>query len=116
MAFLMMIILLLGAGCGTSGSTSTSPNINGLIYSIHANTILVVEGIDTVDIAEDEWHGKSAYYTRITTKTVIQSENGDKLNVNDLNKGDHVLVWHTGVVLESYPMQVEAVKIVVATK
>lgn len=114
---LMCIILILCVGCGNSGSFSNkTPHIDGLIYSLHENSILVVEGIDSVDIPQSEWQGKPAYSIKISTKTKIETEDGISISAADLQKGDHVKVWHTGTIAESYPMQVEAVKIIVMNK
>lgn len=110
----LVFLLFLIVGCGKTGSTS--PHINGLIYSIHEKSILVVEDIESADIPEVEWQGKPAYSVKITSNTVIQDESDHKLEHVDLIQGDHIQVWHTGTILESYPMQVTAEKIIIISK
>lgn len=114
--WLLMLLMLVLAGCGQTGSTSSQPHIEGLIYSTHDNNIMVVEGIDSVEIPQEQWQGKPAYSISITSNTIIQDEQGNKLEQSDLSQGDHVAVWHTETVRESYPMQVTAEKVMVRSK
>jgi hypothetical protein len=113
------LIYLLGVaflltGCTTNGGAlQEPPDLEGLIYDKQEKTILVVEGIEDISISEEEWQGKSAIVFSVTNKTEITLENGEKVEFDALEKGQRVKVWHTGHVLESYPAQAEARKIIV---
>lgn len=89
------------------------PDMQGLIYDKQAKTILVIEGIEDVTLSQEEWQGKPAIVFSVTNKTEITRENGEKVEFDALEKGQQVKVWHTGEVMESYPGQAEARKIVV---
>jgi hypothetical protein len=112
----LLFLTLVLAGCG-EGATDhdtqySTPDIAGLIYSIEGKTILVVEGIEDVNISQEEWHGKPAIRYEITTDTIIESEEGEKLTFVDLHIGQKVQVWSYGPIMESYPMQTKAKKII----
>lgn len=112
------ILYLLGVaflltGCTTNGAIGESPDMQGLIYDKQEKTILVIEGIEDVTLSQEEWQGKPAIVFRVTEKTKITAENGEKVEFEALEKGQRVKVWHTGTVMESYPLQAEARKIVV---
>lgn len=111
----LLFLSFILAGCGDSATNrdiqTSTPDIMGLIYSIEGETILVVEGIEDVNISQDEWHGKPAILFEITAVTMIESEEGEKLAFSDLHIGQKVQVWSYGPIMESYPMQTKAKKI-----
>jgi hypothetical protein len=98
------------AGC----TPAAPPEITGLIYSIADDKILVVEGIDTADIAYEEWFekGNNAIFFTINRDTALQ-KNGKKISFEQLEAGQKVEVWSTGGLMKSYPMQGTAKKIAV---
>lgn len=53
-----------------------------------------------------------AYWLRISEKTVLQDSIGNVLSADEIAVGSIVEAWHTGVVMESYPAQSGAAKIV----
>ncbi len=89
------------------------PYINGIIYSIDDNRILVVENIkeDTYKNDIDNFVGNAVWFT-INNDSLINSG----LKINDLQLGDRIEVWHSGLVLESYPAQTTAAKIRIIEK
>ncbi len=112
MIVIIFTLLLLMIGCSNKNPTG-DPHIEGLVFTVSENSILVIEEIDTVDITQEQWQGKPAFSTHIQKDTRIVDTNGKEISTEAINKGDRVKVWHTGPVAESYPMQVWAVKIVV---
>ena len=91
------------------------PDIEGLIYSKSSGQILVVAGIDDVDLPYDVVleQGSLVIAFSVTEKTIITGSEGKKITFTELQEGDQVKVWHTGSVRESYPLQADARKIVV---
>jgi hypothetical protein len=100
-----------------SGCTPTvagPPDITGMIYSIEAESFLVVEGIDSADIPYEEWFedGRNAIVFTVTGDTVLQ-KGKEVISFEQLDAGQTVEVWSTGVLLDSYPQQGTAKKVVV---
>lgn len=95
-------------------SPMAEPDIEGFVFSIDDNSILVAEGL----FEGDEYDGNtnniegSAYTFSITDDTEIVNENGEIVDIGSLRLNQEVYVWHTGEVMESYPMQAEAARIV----
>jgi len=79
------------------------PEMQGTVLSIENNEILVAEG-GTLDNLEGQ-----AFWFKIDAKTEIDSQ-------EEIEVGDLVSVWSTGFVLETYPAQASAAKIVVLEK
>lgn len=110
----IMIFAIIGCSVDTGKLPNRQPDVTGLIYDIDAESqrILVVSGIDNIDIAYDEWFekGNFAAFFKISEDTTIST--GDKsVDFSALKKGKKVELWHTGVLAESYPMQGEAIYI-----
>lgn len=114
--FTMFAVLLTAAGCSVvlGSGENTPPEITGLIFSVDGNKILVVKGIENANIPYDEWFeaGHRAIYFTITGSTEIRYS-GKKVSMEKLEKGQKVQVWAEGPLMESYPEQGEARKIVI---
>lgn len=97
----------------TEDSKNEEPYLTGQIHSIENSRILVAEGIEeetfTGDI--DELIGKAGWFTA-EEETRIEGIEGEFLSFEDLKERDKVKVWVTGPVMESYPVQATASKIV----
>jgi hypothetical protein len=112
-----MLIFLISAalvGAAAGCTPEAPPDITGLIYLIEGDQILVVEGIDTADIAYEEWFekGNNAIVFTLDRDTTLQ-KNGKKIASEQLETGQKVQVWSTGGLMKSYPMQGTAKKVVV---
>lgn len=112
-----LIFLLLSAGC-TSEQPAGGPGevepISGLIYEIEGHTILVVSGIEDVNITRQLWfeEGKRAVYFAVNNDTLVEVA-GEQAGSDALERGQKVNVWHEGFLAESYPEQGKAVKIAI---
>src|SRR5690606_20877663 len=54
-----------------------------------------------------------AFSFRLTEQTQIVTKSGEAVTQDELRVGAQVEAWHTGLVKESYPAQVDAVKFVI---
>ncbi len=106
-----LLLLLNGCGTGNEQGQMEDPIVTGLIYSLAENSMLVIEGIETIDISEEDWQGNDAISFSISGSAEIIGKGDESLTFEDLREGDEVDVWHTGPVRESYPMQADAVKV-----
>jgi uncharacterized protein DUF3221 len=52
-------------------------------------------------------------YFRTSTSTLIHRTGGSTATVADLKVGTKITLWITGVIMESYPVQVEATEIII---
>ncbi|MFA9556901.1 DUF3221 domain-containing protein [Evansella sp. AB-rgal1] len=107
-----------GSGSGddlNTGSDCTEPveepHIVGLIYSKDERSMLVVEGIESVDIDQEEWDGNNAISFTMEEDAILVDGDGEKVDFDFFKKGDKVKVSHTGTLMESYPMQASAVRV-----
>jgi len=101
---LSAITLLMAAGCRVSDpepKESAEP-ISGRIYSIDEKVMLIVGGIDDVNIPRSDWFeaGKRAVYFTITDDTVIEHA-GNAVSADFLARGQKVDVYHEGFLAES---------------
>ena len=118
-ALVLFSVLITGCGAGDTSDGDESNNlkeeadITGLIYSVSEGktSFLVVEDIEDSEVEEEEWYGKNAISFSITDETRFADVSGKEMTFEQINKGDKVAVWHTGEVMESYPLQAEAVRI-----
>lgn len=114
MIILGFIAIFVLVGCSQNPYKDTEPDVEGLIYNIQEedNRFLVVADIEDVDVPYDQWFeaGNYAVEFRVDDNTIIK-RGKTKLKFSDLEKGQRIKVWHTGVLAESYPMQGEAVYI-----
>lgn len=111
----VLTVLLLAGGCGRS---QPDADMNGLIFSVNENLILVVSDIEDVNIPYDEWFeaGKRAIWFSIDNKTKIEYTDGKRASISDLKEGQAVEVWTDGATMKSYPEQARARKIVIITE
>ena len=89
--------------------SASEPNIVGVIVDVDQR-ILVVEGIDSAN----EWFekGNRAIWLAVTTAVII-GKDGELTTAQALEKGQKVRVWISGPVMESYPEQGSADKVVI---
>ncbi len=108
----LIVVVLVAVGFSFR---EADPDIEGLIYSKSSGQILVVAGIEGVDMSYDEVLEKGSLLIAfsVTEKTSITGSDGKKITFTELQEGNQVQVWHTGQVRESYPLQADARKIVV---
>ena len=91
------------------------PYILGKAYNLTDKNILVAEGYDgDFDWDLEKFIGNAGNFS-INENTEIFEKNGNKLMFEDLNIGDTVSIW-TDFVLESYPVQGLAKKIILEEK
>ncbi|MBW6462796.1 MAG: YobA family protein [Firmicutes bacterium] len=119
---LLFAAMILAAFMAVSGCADGVPEdnedmagpISGLIYTIEDSRILVIGGIDDVNIPQEKWFesGNRAVYFSITDETVIEV-NGETVSAERLARGQAVDVFHEGFLAESYPEQGGALKIVI---
>ncbi len=114
----VVLIMLAGAGCsneqGEPGPEPGAEPISGTVYSIEDGRILVVGGIEDVNVPRSEWfeQGYRAVYFAIEEDTVAEL-NGEQVNAGLIIRGQKVDVYHEGFLAESYPEQGKAVKVVI---
>lgn len=113
----LFILAALAAAAGCTPTPEAVSDITGLIYQIEGDTILVVEGIDDTDIPYEEWfeNGHNAIAFTVTSDTILQM-GSEKISFDQLQAGQKAEVWSTRVLLESYPQQGTAKKVVVVKK
>ncbi|MGM0689665.1 MAG: DUF3221 domain-containing protein [Bacillota bacterium] len=114
----VVLIMLAGAGCSTEqGEPGPEPGaepISGTVYSIEDGRILVVSGIEDVNIPRSEWfeQGNRAVYFAIEGDTVVEL-NSEQVDAGLIARGQKVDVYHEGFLAESYPEQGKALKVVI---
>ncbi len=88
-------------------------DIEGVIYDISDNRILVAQGIEGDSYNNDinSLVGNAIWFT-LNDDSIIVTDKGKKISSNDLRIEDKVAVWSTGYMLESYPAQATAFKII----
>jgi hypothetical protein len=117
MGMLVLVLLcLVFSGCAkvVDDPADETSSHSGLIYSIEENRILVVEGIDRVNIPWNSWFeaGKRAIVFSITADTVIELDN-ETVTADQLRRGQSVEVFYSGALAESYPEQGSADKVMI---
>jgi eight-cysteine-cluster-containing protein len=80
------------------------PYITGNIYDLNEESILIAEGVEDEDEFGIMFTGK-AIWLSITDETKILDINDEEILFNDLEVGQKVTAWTTGVIAESYPEQ-----------
>lgn len=81
-------------------------DLRGYVTRVSTDTVLVEE-------KPAETSGSSKASVRITSETAIVDASGTRRGVADLKEGQLVSVWFTGPVAKSYPVQVNASKILI---
>jgi hypothetical protein len=88
------------------GPLPDTPDIRGTITARAGETI-------RVEAAPDQASGSAKAVVGLTPLTWITTARGEQLSFDALAVGQHVAVWFTGPVAESYPMQGEGLRIIV---
>jgi hypothetical protein len=113
---MLFLLVLTSVGCKSSADLPDAEisTHSGLIYLIEDNRILVVEGIDSVNIPWNSWFeaGKRAIVFSITADTVIELDN-ETVTADQLRRGQSVEVLYSGALAESYPEQGSADKVMI---
>ena len=116
---LISILLMFGVlGCSTEDNgldqEPAAEPISGTVYSIENGRILVVSGLDDVNVPRDEWfeQGKRAVYFAVDDDTVAELD-GEQVDTGLIARGQKVDVYHEGFLAESYPEQGKALKVVI---
>ena len=112
----VILAIFVVVGC-TSESVEPEPEpepISGTVYSIENGRILVVSGIEDVNIPRNQWfeQGKRAVYFAIEDDTVVEL-NGEQVDTTLIARGQDVDVFHAGFLAESYPEQGSALRVVI---
>ncbi|WP_078379926.1 DUF3221 domain-containing protein [Sutcliffiella halmapala] len=126
----LLSCFLLLFGCGTSNENSgnngtgsdqihpTEPDEEEAVEDLTGYIISINEG-DNLQILVTGHHasydGISATSYTLEDSTQIEDPDGEPLAATDLKVGLKVTVWNSGIVLDSFPAQSGAVKVVVDT-
>ncbi len=112
----LALLCLVFSGCEkvVDDPADETSSHSGLIYSVEENRILVVEGIDSVNIPWNSWFeaGKRAIVFSITADTVIKLDK-ETVTADQLRRGQSVEVFYSGALAESYPEQGSADKVMI---
>ncbi len=129
MGVLMLGVLMMAmvAGCDSSDETTTGeptpnqpngtqlqvePDFIGSITKVNVsgtNDVLgtiMVEGTDTIQSSDK-------YDVTIDGKTEVLEQSGSVIDFDSLEAGNQVKVWFSGPIMESYPAQADAAKVIV---
>jgi len=109
---ILMGLLLLFGGC-KPGNNETEPNLIGWI-----DNVLQPQGetLGQLLINSPDNNTSDKFMVTVTDKTVILNEtSGEQKDAefDSFNKGQKVEIWFSGPVMESYPAQVSAEKIII---
>ena len=116
--FIVILVMFFGAGCSINGDEpSQEPGqepISGTVYSIENGRILVVSGLEDVNIPWSVWfeEGYRAVYFAVEDDTVAELD-GEKVDTSLIARGQKVDVYHEGFLAESYPEQGKALRVVI---
>lgn len=127
MALTITIVLLafiaFATGCSKidfngnrNGDGATAEAISGTIYSIEENRILVISGLNDVNIPAANWfeQGFRAVYFAVDGETQVML-NDEQVGKERLLRGQEVDVYHEGFLAESYPEQGKALRVVITS-
>lgn len=105
---ILLTTLIFAAACTATNDKipSSPPGIRGEVTSVGGGRIVVEE-------KPAEKSGSAKASVRLAPDTVVALANGKSLGTADLRKGQIVKVWFSGPIMESYPVQATAGKIVV---
>ncbi|MBK6485850.1 MAG: hypothetical protein IPF98_03050 [Gemmatimonadetes bacterium] len=105
-----LVASLLAAGCRsdvtTPGIPGEPPYLRGVITEVGASWGYRLEGTPGPQFQE------SKAYFGVRGATILR-RSGERADVSALVVGEEVSIWITGLVRESYPVQVDAVVVVV---
>ncbi|EEG76318.1 DUF3221 domain-containing protein [Dethiobacter alkaliphilus] len=96
-------------------SPPNEPYISGIIHTKEENRILVVEGIESEDLEQEQWleEGYEAIWLTVKTDTAVIAPEGKAAHGAALQKGQNVQAWVVGLILDSYPAQSTAGLIII---
>lgn len=116
LVIMLALLVLSSTGCKDSNDQPGAEisTHRGLVYMIEDNSVLVVEGIESVNIPWNSWFekGARAIMFSVTADTVIEL-NGEVVDAALLERGQAVEVRYSGALAESYPEQGGADKIII---
>jgi len=103
MRLLLVLSVVVAAGCAPSGPPTREADISGTITRVSDDrgTVLVEE-------RPQDTAGSAKASVRITAATHIWSADGRQASAADLVLGANVRVWYDGPVATSYPLQAKA--------
>ncbi len=103
---LMLMAVVLAAGCGQSTAPETDAYIRGIVTSTDGPSgAVLVKATDPAARVGSAW-------VRVDDRTRVERKSG-VLRAEVLAIGEMVSVWTTGVELRSLPVQVFATRIVI---
>lgn len=103
---LMLLAVVLAAGCGQSTAPETDAYIRGVVTRTDGPSgAVLVQATDPAARVESAW-------VRVDERTRVERKNG-VLRAEGLALGEIVSVWTTGVEMRSLPVQVLAARIVI---
>ena len=114
----VILFMLLGAGCSVNGDEpKQEPGqepISGTVYSIEDGRILLISGLEDVNIPRSVWfeQGNRAVSFAVDEDTVVELD-GEQVDTNYIARGQKVDVYHEGFLAESYPEQGKALRVVI---
>lgn len=88
-------------------------DIKGYVLEMDEDSMLVAEGLSGDDPYEgdiERLEGNAITY-QISEDTEILDSSGEEIELSDIELYDEVEVWSTGVIMESYPAQADALRI-----
>ncbi len=91
------------------------PFINGTIYEIEGSRILVAEEFIEIDEEEHQGISGNAIWANVTEKTNIV-RGLRSIGIASLNVGDGVRIWTEGELLSTYPVEGNALRILVTER
>jgi hypothetical protein len=112
---LLAVILLLAMALAGCGGNQDAYSFSGMVFAVEEGRVLVVADIENADIPYEEWFeaGKRAIWFSVDKKTAFRDAGGKKISYAGIEAGQEVEVFFTGPVMESYPEQTKADKIVI---
>lgn len=109
----IVALLLLSAACvaappppQAAATADGEPYIRGTITSVSDRGVMIEE-------KPDQRSGSAKAMLRVSDETQIVSADGAPKTRGDLRSGQRVSAWTTGQIMESYPVQAAARKIVI---
>ncbi len=91
------------------------PYIQGEVVALSEEKILVAEGVEGEYEGDFENLIGNAVWLTVTGETELLGVQGEKINFDELVVGQRGEFWTVGIILESYPAQATAARIVLTT-
>ena len=105
---ILMGAVLVSCGCSTGG-TNEAPDLVGWIDSIQQPQ---GEALGQILVYSPDNNTSDKFLVTVTAKTAIHKQS-QNVGFDSFNVGQKVEIWFSGPVMESYPAQVSAEKIVI---